>query len=36
MSNFMWAFTAAIVFFALIGTVIVYIDGKKHHRGTTS
>lgn len=34
MSNFMWIFTAVIVLFALIGTILVYIDNKKHNHLT--
>lgn len=30
MSDFMLVFTVVIIMFAIIGTVIVYLDNKKH------
>jgi heme/copper-type cytochrome/quinol oxidase subunit 4 len=31
MSNFMLVFTAIIIIFAVIGTIVIYLDNKKHH-----
>ena len=31
MSNFMLVFTVIIIMFAVIGTVVVYLDNKKHN-----
>jgi len=36
MSNFMLVFTAIIIMFAVIGTIVVYLDNKKHHYTKTA